>query len=294
MEHAPLLALLALVCAHAVEAYMRGSAARDRHAASSRSAGGIDAATAKATGLRHISPSLQDHSASSTDSARSGRVDAPCKCQNFHPDWKPCLRSEPMCIFVDLGAAAGDTFRDFLHGEYGNITGCPGGKWKSTLIEANPRFDSQLQNIKREYHDDVSLEMSTAAYMCDTEAQLFMDDSNNSRGQWRSSLSPRIVNASEKSSGDPRNTTKVQIVNLNRILYEDTIPGDYVVVKMDIGGAEWDVVPCLSKSPMSNLVDAMFIKQYSWKQSMAGSNEDDIMYSLARLKQIGVRIDIVD
>jgi len=185
-----------------------------------------------------------------------------------------------MCIFMDLGAANGDAFRDFLRGSYGKIAECPGGKWKSTLIEANPQFDSQLANATKEYNDAVRLKMSTAAYMCDSEAQLYTDNSHKDHRHWRSSLSP----------GSARNTTKVHVVNLNRILYEDTIPGDHVLVKMDIGGAEWDVLPCLSKSPMSNLVDALFIEEHSQSQSMAGSSEDDMKYALARLEQIGVQI----
>lgn len=281
-------ALLALTCGYVAEARVRGRAASSRHAklvfsdSSTRapSADSSNVAQAPVHRLRTLNASSM-RMVSRGQAPVKGQV-APCQCETFNPAWKQCPRREPSCVFLDLGAADGDTLRAFTAGKYGEKASCPSGKWTAKLIESNPAFEPQLQHIAREYGNHVTLATSTAGYMCEADATLYVDDGQHGRNGRRSALKSHWQNT--------LSTVQVKTMNLNRILYEETIPGDYVIVKMDIEGAEWDVIPCLSKSPMSNLVDALFVEKHGPEWGLAGTTEEDMTYALARLQQSGVWI----
>merc|ERR1719291_1236610 len=50
-----------------------------------------------------------------------------------------------------------------------------------------------------------------------------------------------------------------------------TIPGDWVMVKMDIEGAEWDILPCLALAPAASLVDRLFVEIHNQSMGSTGT-----------------------
>merc|ERR1719409_1006068 len=66
----------------------------------------------------------------------SGKM--PCQCVASDPSWKACTRTVPECVFIDLGAADGNSFNVFLSNGYGKVAQCPSVKWSAVLVEANP------------------------------------------------------------------------------------------------------------------------------------------------------------
>ena len=76
--------------------------------------------------------------------ATSRQRNSPCACDANNPTWRPSTRTIPKCIFIDLGAADGNSFRAFLSNAYGPVSGCPGGQWEAWLVEANGQFTSKL------------------------------------------------------------------------------------------------------------------------------------------------------
>jgi len=171
-----------------------------------------------------------------------------CQCQISNPSWKKTMRNSPKCIFIDLGAANGNTFEEFLDNRYGDIKNCAygTGDYEAFLVEANPRFAKELKAIEKK-NKKVHAFASTAAYMCEATTSFFLDTVNTDNNYWGSSLSENHQDT--KKSGLKKVT--VPTANLMRILYENTIPGDWVMVKMDIEGAEWDILPCLANAPIA-------------------------------------------
>mmetsp|Transcript_47749 Transcript_47749/g.84069 ORF Transcript_47749/g.84069 Transcript_47749/m.84069 type:complete len:286 (-) Transcript_47749:87-944(-) len=214
----------------------------------------------------------------------SGTV--PCPCEEYNSAWKPCTRTYPMCVFIDLGAANGNTFQDFMSNKYGPVAECPGGHWHATLVEANPHFNAPLQSIATTYGPAVYAASSTAAYMCDAQTTFYLDTKNHKENYWGSSMSPNHVDV--QKSGMTQVT--VPTVNLIRILYEGTIPGDYVIVKMDIEGAEWDVMPCLARAPAASLIDRMYVEVHPQSWGNMGTTQQDMDMALVRLRQRGIHI----
>lgn len=211
---------------------------------------------------------------------------APCTCVASSPTWKPCPRTEPRCVFIDLGAANGNTFDFFMKDGYGPVKNCPNKKWSAVLVEANPRFNEPLAKKSSDYPQLVNAMSSTAAYMCEAQTSFFLDTVNTQNNFWGSSMSAnhRDVQRSGKTK------VTVPTMNLNRILYEQTIPGDWVMVKMDIEGAEWDVLPCVAKSSSASLIDRLYLEQHQPSWGQIGTTPFQMEAAKNQLRSKGVDI----
>merc|ERR1719203_2064383 len=82
----------------------------------------------------------------------------------------------------------------------------------------------------------------------------------------------------------------VPTANLLKLIAENTIPDDYVIVKMDIEGAEWDILPCLAEDPIAQRIDRLFLEQHPKEWSVSQPAEDAIGISKVKLQQHGVDI----
>lgn len=125
------------------------------------------------------------------------------------------------------------------------------------LIEANPAFKKNLEPLRT---SRVFPMPQVACYMCDKPRERFYLDLNGPDG-WGSSLNSthESVKATSRTQAV---AVDVRLDNLNRLLVENAIPEDTVIVKMDIEGAEWDVLPCLANSPAASLVDTLYLEDH--------------------------------
>lgn len=225
------------------------------------------------------------------DKTNGKMMNAPsCTCQTASPEWKPCKRTAAKCVFIDLGAADGNTFKVFLENGYGAVSNCTEngpGAWEAILVEANPNFNEKLKGEAAKYPSGYVFPMtSTAAYMCEGETSFFVDTVNTDQNFWGSSMSANTPDV--QKSG--KQSVTVQTLNINRILYENTIPADHVILKMDIEGAEFDVLPCLVQSPSSNLVDSFFLEEHPVDWGNIGTTLADMETHKATLVSRGVEI----
>lgn len=210
----------------------------------------------------------------------------PCQCEASNSAWVASTRTVPKCVFIDLGAADGNSFQSFLSDGYGPVSGCPSGQWEAYLVEANPRFNDQLGQMVARHPGSVHAFTSTAAYDCEGSTTFYLDTTSHEHNYWGSSLSSNAGDV--QRSGLQR--VDVKLVNLNRLIYEHTIPGDWVMVKMDIEGAEWDMVPCLAQASAASLIDRMYIEVHGADLSLRGTTVAQFEAAKAALKQKGVDI----
>lgn len=219
-------------------------------------------------------------------SAHAAQEDAPCSCVPSSASWSKCTRTTPKCIWIDLGAADGNSFKSFLSNYYGPVANCPSGQWEAMLVEANPRFDQELSQVASEWPGSMHMYSSTAAYMCKAHTSFYLDTVTHANNYWGSSMSPNAADV--KASGLQKVT--VPTMNLNQILYEMTIPGDWVMVKMDIEGAEWDILPCLALAPAASLVDRLFVEIHNQSMSSTGTDPATMEAAQALLRLRGIDI----
>mmetsp|Transcript_783 Transcript_783/g.1250 ORF Transcript_783/g.1250 Transcript_783/m.1250 type:complete len:391 (-) Transcript_783:88-1260(-) len=217
--------------------------------------------------------------------------DAPCECEVEGTDWKRPAQRPPRCIFIDLGAADGNTFNKFLSNGFGDVGGCPSqGSYEAILVEANPVFNKPLQSLEKNFTGLVRSVISTAAYMCEGTTSFYLDTVDVQQHFWGSSMSP---NARDVQRSGKKKVT-VPLMNLNRLLWETSIKEDYVLVKMDIEGQEHDILPCLAKSKAADLVDALYVEQHPVSWSRAGAQEGSLQRALTIFQDRGVTAPVYD
>jgi len=233
-----------------------------------------------------VAPKLRgvEHVLVAANSSTAGK--SPCACVASAPSWKACDRIVPRCVFIDLGAADGNTFNKFMKDGYGPVAKCPSADWSAVLVEANPRFNAKLAAVGTQHPGKVTVMSSTAAYMCEAKTSFFLDTVNTAKNYWGSSMSS--THPDVQKSGKTKVT--VPTLNLNRILYENTIPGDWVMLKMDIEGVEWDVLPCMAQASSSALVDRLYLEQHPAEWGMAGTTPTEMETAKNTLRSKGVDI----
>jgi FkbM family methyltransferase len=209
----------------------------------------------------------------------SHRASPPCACESNNPTWSYSQRTTPKCIFIDLGAADGNSFKQFLNNGYGPVANCPSGQWEALLIEANPQFTPALTTLANAYPGSLHAYGSTAAYMCQGTTS-FSIDPDAANNHWGSSM--------KKQFGSQ--TVTVPTVNIMQLVQEHVTQGDWVILKVDIEGAEYDLLPCMANWAHPNLVDIIFVEEHHWLQ--VDSTYTPAQYASAKmqLKATGVSI----
>jgi len=116
-------------------------------------------------------------------------------------------------------------------------------------MEANPLFTQDLRRLEQIYPGQVHSLAENACFSCDGVSRFHLDP-NATHNHWGSTLT---------RGADP-GSIEVPTQNLLRLLTLWTIPEDYVIVKMDIEGAEYDIVPCLARSQIGTNIDLFFVE----------------------------------
>lgn len=204
----------------------------------------------------------------------------PCQCVANDAAWPLPTRTVPKCIFVDLGAADGNSFKQFLANAYGSLANCPsGGQWEALLVEANPQFTPALNAEAAAYPGLVHVHGSTAAYMCQGQTS-FSIDPDVAHNHWGSSM--------KRQHG--ATTVTVPTLNVNQLIAQSVIYGDYVILKVDIEGAEYDVLPCFSQYQQANKVDIIYLEEHAYLQANSAYSNAEYLNAKTSLKAAGVQM----
>ncbi|KND01639.1 FkbM family methyltransferase [Spizellomyces punctatus DAOM BR117] len=183
-------------------------------------------------------------------------------------------------IFIDLGANRGDSIRVFQKE--------PGSKWvqdfpkpyffeysdfECHLFEANPLFTKDLEQTKTFYAEKekpvkVHIYPSTIVSTKDGFTEMSIDTWSTENDFWGSS----IYQWSQDGKSNKQGTTKLPSVNFSKFLIKNFHKEDYVVVKMDIEGAEYEVLPHLVETGAYKLIDVLLVE---WHPRHPAFNEAD-------------------
>ena len=168
--------------------------------------------------------SLRSNFSETRTTAGAGLRKPGCSCNANSPSWHKTSRTQPKCVFIDLGAADGNTFDNFLADGYGPVKNCPhGGDWEAILVEANPVFSKKLNSLEANLGGKVRSLASTAAYSCETTTTFFID-ADPTHNYWASSLDEKVG----------QQEVTVPTINVNKLIAENVRPDDWVILKVDI------------------------------------------------------------
>ncbi|KAG0000776.1 hypothetical protein BGZ65_004069, partial [Modicella reniformis] len=189
---------------------------------------------------------------------------------------------KPRYIFVDLGANRADSLEAFLQ-----VTGAkyhyfyPRPEWASHaqaeiyLFEANPVFNTHLVKAREFYANkgiQVNIFPSTVVDVKDGIRTFFLDTVNEAHDYWGSSIYANHPDAvASKSKG-----TDLTGINIARWLLQNTLPQDFVVVKMDIEGAEYEVIPHLAEMSTWTVIDHLLVEWHG--AEVGGGTPEEIQF----------------
>jgi len=237
---------------------------------------------------RHVNRTLfkQQQDERICECTASGRK---CECQRWHPSWIPCQRLKPRCVFLQIGANNGESYRGYMGAQqydcHGNAANYDLGNdivvrdCHAVLVEPNPDFSNHLENVRQQTSSSIEVLSQTAFYQCDGTSIFYIDESP---GEFGSSLHPEFIK--DKYS----KKFEVDLVNLNRWLIENVIVLDTVVVTMDAEGSEWNMLPCLSQSPAATLIDFLYVETHRTYKTQ--ESQDDYIGAWQALRNAGIRI----
>jgi len=266
-------------------------------------------ASAEQSSLLQVKKHLSDAGQRSYDFDKVGSK-IPCRCAAFDSAWQAPPRTLPKCIYIDLGAADGNTYAPFLQGKFGPVENCGTtenpGDFEAFLVEANPFFDAALQQLSDAGKGRVHAMNSIAAYMCDASTTFWLDDAaehnywgssmDGKSHKWPSGAAFTNIGISmglfehEDIASGPGHAVTVPTINLMKLIYERTIPGDWVIVKMDIEGSEWDIVPCLANSPVATLIDQLYVEEHPIDWQLGNTTREEMDHAKDTLTGWGVQM----
>lgn len=223
----------------------------------------------------------------------------PCVCEPENVmEWGPSEARVPRsgappppnkCIFVDLGvgaSAAADLAT--LKAQGFNTGGFAANTCEVYLLEGDGRYDPDLQSAVSGTPNAFGRALtSTAVYSCTPPGGVvdFYTDSVTAAVQVPGHLRAPAQNV---KAANGRAARKIPATNLMRFLREIALPEDHVIVKMDLGGTEWDILPCLARSSSANLVDYLYVRRGDPNQGLFGTTVQEAQDTLQRLGSLGV------
>ena len=194
------------------------------------------------------------------------------------------LGSTPKVLFVDLGANLGQGFRWFKKYYRGvNIT--------FELFEPNPFCCEKLHKLPEISSGDVKL-INAAVSDFSGVAPLFGISSNKRE---RFSVGGTLIeghsSAFVESFGN--NSVEVKVVDFSEYLRQKKNIFEKIVVKMDIEGAEIQLLESLIETGMINAIDILYVEFHSRFQGAHAKKtkerEDEIINKLSMIPQFKLR-----
>lgn len=145
-------------------------------------------------------------------------------------------------ILIDVGANQGYV-SDLMFSKISNFD------FEIFSFEPNPKFEKDLS--KKPYHIN---HIKSAAWTIDGELQFRFDESPQSYG------SSCILS---KRTGSLSKPTSVPCVDLSSWIKRTFTPSDYIILKIDIEGAEYEVVPKLFEEKALDIVSVFLLDLHS-------------------------------
>ena len=179
---------------------------------------------------------------------------------------------EPRNVFIDLGANEGDSLKSFV----GDVSSMGGdgikgrgksGKWDIWLFEANPHFTERLKKLAQDLSQQkLSTGEKQYTFFTKTEHAITTKDGpvtffldTVSDAKWGSSLNPqhRDVVRDKKSITLPG-------VSLSDLILNHYTKDDFILLKMDVEGIEFDLVTDLMRTGALQLVDELYCEYHDF------------------------------
>lgn len=159
------------------------------------------------------------------------------------------IRRAPRRVFVDCGANTCTVLRSFIE-QYPDF--------EFFAFEPQPELQDAGRQVVRDHPDTKITFFDKAVWIRDEPLEFFLAT------QWgpnhRGGSTVVHGHTKNRSAVDYEHPIQVAGIDFSRWLGENVRPRDYVIVKMDIEGAEYDVLEKLIQDGHLSLVDEMIVE----------------------------------
>ncbi|KAG0325584.1 hypothetical protein BG000_001741, partial [Podila horticola] len=217
----------------------------------------------------------------------------------FTSPTSPTVKS-PRYIFVNLGVGSGDALDVFLKSSEEAAKGFPKPEWAEYrdaelfLFEANPYFNSDLVELKQKYSlQGIKVEIfpSTLVDVKNGLGTLTLGAGEKDHHGGSSGNN----NKNSNNEGTSRMMKDLTSINFSQWLLTNVLPQDFVVVKMNVKGAEYEVVPHMAEMGLWSVVDHLLVEWHGL--DIGGATPEEIQYrvdraaaAMAKLEAEGVKV----
>jgi len=218
------------------------------------------------------------------------------RCVIYKPEILGCRQNFPRFIYIDMGAehypsSMGNWFRH----RYPNHDA-----FQLIALEADPFKNGLKRGKSWRSHPQVEI-LKFAAWTSNTTVE-FLSEGFGAHMTGDQNLTGEIQKGNRvdlREFGDPKqakHVVQVQTLDVADLLYRRVTSRDYVVVKMDIEGAEYEVLPHLISAGVAPLIDEMFLEVHAQlpgsssrrKPLVSGKSKQSSFNLLQSLRAAGV------
>jgi len=162
-----------------------------------------------------------------------------------------------------------------------------GSECEAYLVEADNKWSDELDEViesakKQTPGAEITAIVPKCVFMCEGTATFEVDSGTSE------SIGSSMGRKEDKDKERFQKNMKVPTMNLLKFLYENTTPEDFVILDMDIEGAEFDILPCLAKSPAAELVDELYMEVHHFSWSMTHPTKEQMIDAVDTLVKKGV------
>ncbi len=170
-----------------------------------------------------------------------------------------------MNIFIDLGAYNGDSIEEFRN--WSKVAFPGRTSWKIYAFEPNPKFAGVL----RKKEDENTKTYNTAAWTKDTELEFAVDSTKTPLGS--------TVMSGKKAIWDTMSHIRVTAFDFSEYLKK--FKDDFVVVKMDIEGAEFPILEKMIADGTDKIPHVMMVEFHPNKvQEYTTTHKNELIQKL--------------
>jgi len=204
----------------------------------------------------------------------------PCVCKPDGQFWaRPTPSLVPQCFVMAFGGF-GDVqaMMASINNRSYDVGSFVPQSCSVVLADTNPEGSQVLSSLAKSNPKLTALPM-TAGYSCEPASK---KASVSSAPSSTGALRPLASGAS----------APVNVANIMRVLKERTHTTDHVVLRLDLGGSEWDLVPCLARSSAARHIDRLYIRKLGTTphRGSFGTSKEEAEQALFRLKQMGIQL----
>lgn len=148
-------------------------------------------------------------------------------------------------IFIDCGAWTGDSIRAFK--KYDN-------SYEIYAFECEPRLEETLQKMSNELNFNF---INKAVWIKEGIIKLYLGQNNLTQSS--------SILSSKKKYIDKKKPVEVNTVNFSQWIMYNFKKEDYIICKMNIEGAEYDILDKMIKDNSIDYIDKLFIS-WHWRK----------------------------